>query len=98
MFFVILFAVYAMIVTAQSYTEKWNSFYKRTEYFDSKGKLQGWKKYNDFYKRMEYFDRNGKMQRYEKTNEYYIRTETKDKNGKIIFSTNARISKIKTAG
>ena len=34
-----------------SYTQKWNDLYKRTEFFDSYGNLQGWAKYNDLYKR-----------------------------------------------
>ena len=69
--FVILLNIYLVSATAQSYTQKWNDFYKRTEYFDSKGNLQGWSKYNDYYKRLEFFDRNGKLQRYEKQNDYY---------------------------
>ena len=48
-------------VPAQSIVEKWNDFYKRTEFYDSHGKLLGWQKSTEFYKRWEYFDRYGKM-------------------------------------
>ena len=54
MFFVILFAVYAMSVTAQSYTEKWNSFYKRYDIYDASGNQVGYYKWNSFYERWEF--------------------------------------------
>ena len=40
--------------SAQSYTQKWNDLYKRTEFFDSYGHLIGYAKYNDLYNRMEF--------------------------------------------
>lgn len=42
--------------SAQSYTQKWNDLYKRTEFFDSYGRMVGYAKYNDIYNRMEYYD------------------------------------------
>ena len=54
-----------LCVDAQSYTQKWNDFYKRTEFFDKYGSLMGWAKFNDFYKRMEYFDKYGNLQKTE---------------------------------
>ena len=38
---------------AQEYTQKWNDFYKRTEFYDAYGRMIGYAKYNDFYNRME---------------------------------------------
>ena len=34
------------VVSAQSYTQKWNSLYERTEYYDSYGRMVGYSKYN----------------------------------------------------
>ena len=61
-------------VNAQSY-EKYNSFYQRTEYFNSNGTMTGYSKENTFYNRIEYFDANGNMTGYEKYNEFYKRWE-----------------------
>ena len=68
--FILLF-VFSIEASAQSLTQKWNDFYKRTEFYDSYGNLQGWAKYNDFYNRMEYFDKNGNLQKYEEYNDFY---------------------------
>ena len=43
----------AGIVSAQSYTQKWNSLYNRTEFYDSYGRMIGYSKYNELYNRME---------------------------------------------
>ena len=80
--FILVFILFvSCVIFAQSQTQKWNNFYKRTEFYDSYGNLQGWAKYNDFYKRMEYFDRNGEMTKYEKLNNYTKEKETKDPYG-----------------
>ena len=49
----LLLIVMSLSMSAQSFTQKWNDFYKRTEFYDSYGNLQGWAKYNDFYDRLE---------------------------------------------
>ena len=48
-FFAFLFAltVVPSDLCAQTLTEKWNEYHKRTEFFDAKGKLTGWSKFND---------------------------------------------------
>ena len=38
----------AVSAYSQSY-EKWNDFYKRTEYFDENGRMTGFSKYNISY-------------------------------------------------
>ena len=58
-----------------SYTQKWNDLYKRTEFFDSYGNLQGWAKYNDLYKRWELFNSNSRMIGYYQWNDLYKRWE-----------------------
>ncbi len=44
----------ALCACAQTFTEKWNDFHKRTEFFDANGRLTGYKKWNDFHNRWEY--------------------------------------------
>jgi len=79
----LLFAVISIAIgaLAQSYTQKWNDLYKRTEFFDSYGRMIGYAKYNDLYNRMEYYDANGNLQKTEQRNNVYNRTETKDRYG-----------------
>ena len=43
---------------SQTTTKKYNSFYSRYEYFDSKGNMTGYEKYNSFTKQWEYFTTN----------------------------------------
>lgn len=52
------------ICVAQSYTEKYNSLYNRYEYYDSNGKLIGYKKWNSLYNRydIEYLGNNNSSQ------------------------------------
>ena len=48
-YFILILCLCSLLsVSAQKMTKKWNDFYKRTEYFDSNGRLIGWEKYNDF--------------------------------------------------
>lgn len=63
----LLFAVISIAIgaSAQSYTQRWNDLYKRTEFFDSYGRMIGYAKYNDLYKRMEYYDAYGNLQKTE---------------------------------
>lgn len=41
---------------SQSMTSKYNSLYKRYEYFDSDGQMVGYKQWNSLHKQWEYFD------------------------------------------
>ena len=80
----ILFIVLTMTtiaVKAQSYTQKYNSLYDRTEFFDSRGTMVGYAKENTLYDRIEYFDARGNMIKYEKQNTLYDRKETYDQRG-----------------
>ena len=81
---IILF-LFALVITAgaysQSYTQKYNSLYDRTDFFDSNGSLIGYAKENTLYNRLEYYDANGNLLKYEKHNDLYNRNETYDQNG-----------------
>ena len=59
---------FELCVNAQNYTQKWNDFYKRTEFFDSYGNMIGYAKYNDLYNRMEYYGSRGNLQKTEQHN------------------------------
>ena len=43
---------------SQSVTERYNSLYKRYEYFNSSGNMIGYKQYNSLSREWEYFDQN----------------------------------------
>lgn len=64
-------------VYAQDYTQKWNSLYQRTEYYDTYGNMIGYSKYNELYKRNEYYDAIGNLKKTESYNNIYNRTEIK---------------------
>ncbi len=49
---------FAIEIKSQNYTSKYNSLYERYEYFDSNGKLIGYKKWNSLYNRWEYTDKS----------------------------------------
>ena len=57
--FFLLFTVQQ--VNAQQITQKYNSLYERTEFFDSYGRMIGYAKYNSLYDRLEYYDKNGNL-------------------------------------
>ena len=42
-FIFMMLVTVSLQVAAQSMVEKWNDFYKRSEFYDSHGKLLGWK-------------------------------------------------------
>ena len=65
----------ALCACAQTFTEKWNDFHKRTEFFDANGRLTGYKKWNDFYKRYDVFDASGRLEGYYKWNDFHNRWE-----------------------
>lgn len=48
---------------SQTATKKYNSFYKRYEYFDSSGNMTGYEKYNSFSKQWEYYSTNNSQSR-----------------------------------
>lgn len=56
----ILFLLFTCITNAQSYTEKYNSFQNRYEYFNSNGTLVGYKYYDSFNQQWVYKDLNEK--------------------------------------
>lgn len=45
-------------IYSQSATKKYNDYYKRYEYFDSRGNMTGYETYNSYYNRWEYYDVN----------------------------------------
>ena len=64
-------------VNAQQLTQKYNSFYNRTEFYNSVGTMVGYAKYNNFYDRMEYYDALGNLLNTEKQNNFYDRKDIK---------------------
>lgn len=77
---VLLTAFFSVVFAwSQNYTQKWNSVFKRVEFYDSYGTLQGWAKYNDVFDRTEYYDSRGNMIKYEKRNDVFNRTDVKDR-------------------
>lgn len=62
-------------------SQKYNSLYERTEFYDNRGNLIGYAKVNSLYDRIEYYDARGNMIKYEKQNELFDRKETFDSNG-----------------
>lgn len=67
--------VFAFGVSAQSYTQKWNNLYNRTEFFDSNGRMIGYAKYNDLYKRYDVYNSNNTLIGYYKWSDLYNRWE-----------------------
>ncbi|MDX6181929.1 hypothetical protein SGQ44_18285 [Flavobacterium sp. Fl-77] len=59
-FLLLLFTVNSF---AQTATEKYNTYLKRFEYFDSRGNLTGYKQYNSYLNQWEYYE--NKHQGYE---------------------------------
>lgn len=52
----LLFLSFSCFYFSQSITEKYNSLYKRYEYFNSSGNIIGYKEYNSLSKQWEYYD------------------------------------------
>ena len=61
-------ALTTVAVKAQT-SQKYNSLYQRTEFFDSRGNMIGYAKENTLYNRIEYYDANGNLVKYEKQND-----------------------------
>jgi len=53
---ILLFILATSMGYSQSVTEKYNSLYKRYEYFDVSGNLIGYKTYNSLLKQWEYYE------------------------------------------
>lgn len=47
-------------------TQKYNTFYERTEFYVTYVNMIGYAKENTFYKRIEYYDAQGNLIKYEK--------------------------------
>lgn len=52
------FLLFSFFCFSQSVTERYNSLYKRYEYFNSSGNIIGYKEYNNLSKQWEYYDLN----------------------------------------
>lgn len=90
------------MVSAQSYTQKWNSLYERTEFYDSYGRLVGYSKYNKLYDRLEYFNASGTLIKTESYNTFTTgprqraATATSNRPGTTTLSMTVRISRTGT--
>lgn len=49
------------VVSAQSYTQKWNSYLERTEFYDANGNMVGYAKENTYLNRIEYYNAYGTL-------------------------------------
>lgn len=85
--FCLLFSV-GWVCNAQSYTQKYNSTFDRTEYYDSYGTMVGYSKYNKIFDRIEYYDAYGNLKKTESYNSTFDRTETKNSNGNVQSTRN----------
>ena len=81
MFCLAIILVFSLQLNAQQLTQKYNSFYNRTEFYNSAGTMVGYAKYNNFYDRMEYYDASGNLLKTEKQNNLYNRKDINDGNG-----------------
>ncbi|BEV03901.1 hypothetical protein [Chryseobacterium gambrini] len=53
-----VFMLFGVFCFSQNISKKFNSVYKRYEYFDSNGNMIGYEKYNDVLKQYEYYSTN----------------------------------------
>ena len=53
-------------IKQQSYTEKYNSLYDRTEYFDSEGNIFAFSKKNTLHQHIEFYKVNGAFIKFKK--------------------------------
>ena len=82
-FLIILFSISSLSLYAQSYTQKRNDLFNRTEYYDSNGRMIGYSKTNDLFDREEFYNSHGNLQYTENWNDIYDRTEVRDRYGNI---------------
>jgi len=76
--------IFASLVEAQTFTEKYNTELQRTDYFDLQGKFLGYSKENMQYNRLEYFDSSDVLIKFERQSDLYLIKLTHDLNGKPI--------------
>lgn len=55
LFFLFLISYYSY---SQDYTQKWNEYLNRYEFFDKRGNMTGYKKYNSYLQSWEYYNLN----------------------------------------
>lgn len=80
-----------ILCVAQEYSQRWNSYLRRTEFYDSMGKMVAYAQYNQVTHKLEYYDSWGNFLKSEEQNPVTGNTESRDTwTGKVNYqrSTN----------
>ena len=82
----ILLIIGTSIGCAEEYSQRWNAYLQRTEYYDSFGTLVAYAQYNQVTKKLEYFDASGRFLKSEEQNPVTGNIESRDTwTGKMIY-------------
>lgn len=74
----ILLMIGTAICCAEEYSQRWNSYLQRTEYYDSMGNLVAYAQYNQVTKKLEYYDAWGNFLKSEEQNPVTGNIESRD--------------------
>lgn len=74
----ILLIIGTSIGCAEEYSQRWNAYLQRTEYYDSFGTLVAYAQYNQVTKKLEYFDASGRFLKSEEQNPVTGNIESRD--------------------
>ena len=75
---VILLIIGTSIGCAEEYSQRWNAYLQRTEYYDSFGRLVAYAQYNQITKKLEYYDASGRFLKSEEQNPVNGNIESRD--------------------
>ena len=75
---IILLIIGTSISYAEEYSQRWNSYLQRTEYYDSFGTLVAYAQYNQVTKKLEYYDAWGNFLKSEEENPVTGNIESRD--------------------
>ena len=74
----ILLMIGTALCCAEEYSQRWNSYLQRTEYYDSMGNLVAYAQYNQVTKKLEYYDAWGNFLKSEEKNPVTGNIESRD--------------------
>ena len=74
----ILLIIGTSIGCAEEYSQRWNAYLQRTEYYDSFGTLVAYAQYNQVTKKLEYYDAWGNLLKSEEENPVTGNIESRD--------------------
>ena len=82
----ILLIIATSISYAEEYSQRWNSYLQRTEFYNSSGMMVAYAQYNQVSHKMEYFDAYGNFLSSEQQNPVTGKMESRDEwTGKMIY-------------